>query len=73
MDKKVVGYGAAAAAAAGAARVCALAAVPLLAKHEQKPPSAEQPFSECRGGEEQGNVTYEDFSLLVKFAVRSLQ
>lgn len=70
MDIKVVGYGAAA-AAAGAARVCALAAVPLLAKHEQKPPSAEQPFSECRGGEEQGN-TYEDFSLLVKFAVGSL-
>lgn len=32
----------------------ALAAVPLLAKHEQEPPSAEQPFSECRGGEEQG-------------------
>lgn len=33
----------------------ALAAVPLLAKHEQNPPSAEQPFSEHRGGEEQGN------------------
>lgn len=45
------------AAGAGAAgRLCAaaLAAVPLLAKHEQKSPSAEQPFSECRGGEEQG-------------------
>lgn len=43
MDIKVVGYGAAAAAGAGAgaARVCPLAAVPLLAKHEQKPPSAE--------------------------------
>ena len=39
------------------ASVCALAAVPLLAKHEQKPPSAEQPFSKCRGGEEQGTVT----------------
>lgn len=37
-----------------------LAAVPLLAKHEQKPPSAEQPFSECRGGEKQGNVSCGD-------------
>lgn len=34
--------------------VSALAAFPLLEKHEQKPPSAEQPFSECSGGEEQG-------------------
>lgn len=32
----------------------ALAAVSLLAKHEQEPPSTEQPFSEYSGGEEQG-------------------
>lgn len=53
-------------------RESALAAVPLLAKHEQKPPSAEQPFSECRGGEEQG--TYGDFcvSLLAVCVVLTL-
>lgn len=48
-----------AAATAGAGRsVRALAApmVLLLAKHEQKPPSTEQPFSECRGGEKQGDI-----------------
>lgn len=37
----------------------------LLAKHEQKPPSAEQPFPECRGGEEQGNDTHGDFIYLL--------
>lgn len=68
MDIKVFGYGTAA-SAGGGARVCALAAVPLLAKHEQKSPSAEQPFPECCGGEEQGNATHEDlcFSVLDKY------
>jgi len=33
------------------------AAVPLLAKHEQNPPGAEQPFTQCGGGEEQGNAS----------------
>lgn len=47
----------------------ALAAVPLLAKHEQKSPSAEQPILECCGGEEQGNATHEDLccSVLDKY------
>lgn len=44
-------------AATGAARVGALAAVSLLAKHEQEPPSAEQPFFKYSRGEEQGMVS----------------
>lgn len=41
-------------AAKGAARVGAFAADSLLAKHEQEPPSSEQPFSKYSRGEKQG-------------------
>lgn len=57
-DVQEVSDTAAAAAAAGTRRVCegfgGCGAAALLAKHEQKPPGAEQPIAECRGGEEQG-------------------
>lgn len=43
-------------AATGAAGLGALAAVSLLANHEQEPPSAEQPLSQYGGGEEQGEA-----------------
>lgn len=39
-----------------AARLGASPAVSLLANHEQEPPSGEQPLSQYRGGEEQGEA-----------------
>lgn len=46
-----------------------LAAVPLLAKHEQNPPSAEQSFSDYRGGEEQGEPGTFFYQFLFVFMV----